>query len=80
MIVETRLDVMNTEDPTLHTESIPKDVMKKADSSLSLEHEKVDVSLYPLAGVHVTLNLLLYSISLAKPDPRLPVIHIQRLQ
>ncbi|RWR02322.1 glutathione reductase [[Pantoea] beijingensis] len=39
LIVETLLEVMNTEGPTLHTESIPKEVVKNADGSLTLKLE-----------------------------------------
>ncbi len=39
MIVETLVEVMNTEGPTLHTESIPKSIVKNADGSLTLALE-----------------------------------------
>ncbi|WP_421081294.1 glutathione-disulfide reductase [Serratia fonticola] len=39
MIVETLVEVMNTERPTLHTESIPKSIVKNADDSLKLALE-----------------------------------------
>ncbi|MEM0672472.1 glutathione-disulfide reductase [Dickeya oryzae] len=39
LIVETLVEVMNTEGPALHTESIPKAVVKNADGSLTLQLE-----------------------------------------
>ena len=39
LIVETLVEVMNAEGPTLHAEAIPKAVVKNADGSLTLELE-----------------------------------------
>ncbi|CAI1112094.1 glutathione-disulfide reductase [Serratia quinivorans] len=39
MIVETLVEVMNTEGPSLHTESVPKAIVKNADDSLTLQLE-----------------------------------------
>ncbi|MGV2851438.1 FAD-dependent oxidoreductase, partial [Serratia odorifera] len=39
LIVETLVEVMNTEGPTLHTESVPKAIVKNADGSLTLQLE-----------------------------------------
>ncbi len=39
MISETLVEVMNAEGPQLHTNAIPKAVVKNADGSLTLELE-----------------------------------------
>ena len=39
LIVETLVEVMNAEGPQLHTNAIPKAVVKNADGSLTLELE-----------------------------------------
>ncbi|MFV0450550.1 MAG: glutathione-disulfide reductase [Vibrio sp.] len=39
MIINTLVEVMNTEGPTLHTHSVPKEVVKEADGSLTLHLE-----------------------------------------
>lgn len=39
MIIETLVEVMNAEGPTLHTHSVPKEVVKEADGSLTLHLE-----------------------------------------
>ena len=39
MIIETLVEVMNTEGPTLHTHSIPKEVVKEADGTTTLHFE-----------------------------------------
>ncbi|QIL85418.1 glutathione-disulfide reductase [Vibrio sp. HDW18] len=39
MIIETLMEVMNTEGPRLHTHSVPKQVVKEADGSLTLHLE-----------------------------------------
>ncbi|MDA3134601.1 glutathione-disulfide reductase [Atlantibacter subterranea] len=39
LIVETLVEVINTEGPTLHTQAIPKAVVKNADGSLTLQLE-----------------------------------------
>lgn len=39
LIVETLVEVINTEGPTLHTQAIPEEVVKNADGSLTLQLE-----------------------------------------
>ncbi|MGY2574130.1 glutathione-disulfide reductase [Vibrio sp. C8] len=39
IIIETLVEVMNAEGPTLHTHSVPKEVVKEADGSLTLHLE-----------------------------------------
>lgn len=39
MIIDTLVEVMNAEGPTLHTHSVPKEVVKEADGSLTLHLE-----------------------------------------
>jgi glutathione reductase (NADPH) len=39
LIVETLVEVMNTEGPTLHTHSVPKEITKEADGSTTLHFE-----------------------------------------
>ena len=39
MIIDTLVEVMNAEGPTLHTHSVPKEVVKEADGSLTLQLE-----------------------------------------
>lgn len=39
MVVETLVEVMETEGPTLHTHSVPKEVVKEADGSVTLHLE-----------------------------------------
>ena len=39
MIIETLVEVMNTEGPKLHTHSIPKEVVKESDGSLTVTFE-----------------------------------------
>lgn len=39
MIIDTLVEVMDTEGPTLHTHSIPKEVIKEADGSVTLHFE-----------------------------------------
>src|SRR5690606_28354774 len=39
LIVDTLVEVMNTEGPTLHTNAVPKAVVKNADGSLTLALE-----------------------------------------
>ncbi|MCV5373118.1 NAD-binding protein, partial [Escherichia coli] len=36
MIIDTLVEVMEAEGPTLHTHSVPKEVVKEADGSLTL--------------------------------------------
>ncbi|MCO7261030.1 glutathione-disulfide reductase [Dickeya zeae] len=53
LIVETLVEVMNTEGPALHTESIPKAVVKNADGSLTLQLE---------SGHEQTVDCLIWAI------------------
>lgn len=53
LIVETLLEVMNTEGPKLHTEAVPKAVIKNADGSLTLQLEN---------GTEVTVDHLIWTI------------------
>ncbi|CAM3986012.1 Glutathione reductase [Vibrio aerogenes CECT 7868] len=39
MVIETLVEVMNEEGPTLHTNSVPKEIVKEADGSLTLHLE-----------------------------------------
>ncbi|MGF1685179.1 glutathione-disulfide reductase [Photobacterium japonica] len=39
MIIDTLVEVMNAEGPTLHTHSVPKEVVKEADGSITLHFE-----------------------------------------
>lgn len=62
LIVETLVEVMNTEGPKLHTESIPKEVVKNADGSLTLKLENgqeqtVDVLIWAIGREPMTDNL-----------------------
>ncbi|MBS9439328.1 glutathione-disulfide reductase [Photorhabdus noenieputensis] len=62
MIVETLLEVINTEGPTLHTESIPKSVSKNADGSLTLQlqngkQQTVDTLIWAIGREPATDNL-----------------------
>ncbi|MCG2837215.1 glutathione-disulfide reductase [Photobacterium sp. WH77] len=42
MIVDTLVEVMNNEGPTLHTHSVPKEVVKEADGTTTLHFENGD--------------------------------------
>lgn len=53
MIIDTLVEVMNTEGPTLHTHSVPKQVTKNADDSLTLELEN---------GESYTVDCLIWAI------------------
>ncbi|UAY96383.1 glutathione-disulfide reductase [Dickeya dadantii] len=53
LIVDTLVEVMNTEGPALHTESIPKAVVKNADGSLTLQLE---------SGHEQTVDCLIWAI------------------
>ncbi|QKJ85176.1 Glutathione oxidoreductase [Paramixta manurensis] len=53
LIVETLVEVMNTEGPTLHTHSIPQAVVKNADGSLTLQLEN---------GEEYTVDCLVWAI------------------
>ncbi|KMW72663.1 glutathione reductase [Photorhabdus luminescens subsp. luminescens] len=62
MIVETLLDIINTEGPTLHTESVPKSVSKNADGSLTLQlqngkQQTVDALIWAIGREPATDNL-----------------------
>lgn len=62
LIVETLVEVMNTEGPKLHTDSIPKEVVKNADGSLTLKlengHEQtVDALIWAIGREPMTDNL-----------------------
>ncbi|PQQ28755.1 glutathione-disulfide reductase [Photorhabdus luminescens] len=62
MIVETLLEVINTEGPTLHTESVPKSVSKNADGSLTLQlqngkEQTVDTLIWAIGREPATDNL-----------------------
>ncbi len=53
LIVETLVEVMNTEGPQLHTHSVPKEIVKNADESLTL-HLENDTS--------ITIDCLIWAI------------------
>ncbi|MBD0846380.1 glutathione-disulfide reductase [Pectobacterium versatile] len=62
LIVDTLVEVMNTEGPTLHTESIPTAIVKNADGSLTLELENghsqtVDCLIWAIGREPATDNL-----------------------
>ncbi|MBH3139399.1 glutathione-disulfide reductase [Serratia marcescens] len=62
MIVETLVEVMNTEGPSLHTESVPKAIVKNADGSLTLQLENgkaftVDCLIWAIGREPATDNL-----------------------
>ncbi|WON77161.1 glutathione-disulfide reductase [Serratia sp. UGAL515B_01] len=62
MIVETLVEVMNTEGPSLHTESIPKAIIKNTDGSLTLHLENgkaftVDSLIWAIGREPATDNL-----------------------
>ncbi|MGV8004029.1 glutathione-disulfide reductase [Photorhabdus temperata subsp. temperata] len=62
MIVETLLEVINTEGPTLHTESVPKAVIKNVDGSLTLQlqngkEQTVDALIWAIGREPATDNL-----------------------
>ncbi|MFC0228712.1 glutathione-disulfide reductase [Serratia aquatilis] len=62
MIVETLVEVMNTEGPSLHTESIPQAIVKNADGSLTLQLENgktftVDSLIWAIGREPATDNL-----------------------
>lgn len=42
LIVDTLVEVMNSEGPTLHTHSVPKEVVKEADGTVTLHFENGD--------------------------------------
>ncbi|KJG35476.1 glutathione reductase [Photobacterium angustum] len=60
LIVETLVEVMATEGPTLHTHSVPKEVVKEADGSITLyfengESHNTDVLIWAI-GRHPTTD------------------------
>lgn len=62
LMVETLVEVMNTEGPSLHTESIPKAITKNADGSLTLQLESgqtfiVDCLIWAIGREPATDNL-----------------------
>ena len=62
MIVETLVEVMNAEGPTLHTHSVPKEVIKEADGSVTLhlengESQNVDTLIWAI-GRHPTTDAI----------------------
>ncbi|WP_110882779.1 glutathione-disulfide reductase [Photorhabdus australis] len=62
MVVETLLEVINTEGPTLHTESVPKAVIKNVDGSLTLQlqngkEQTVDTLIWAIGREPATDNL-----------------------
>lgn len=62
LIVDTLVEVMNSEGPTLHTESIPKAVVKNTDGSLTLQLENgkeqtVDCLVWAIGREPMTDNL-----------------------
>ncbi|CAY76180.1 glutathione oxidoreductase [Erwinia pyrifoliae DSM 12163] len=62
LIVDTLVEVMNSEGPTLHTESTPKAVVKNADGSLTLQLENgkeqtVDCLVWAIGREPMTDNL-----------------------
>ena len=61
-IVDTLVEVMSTEGPTLHTESIPQEVIKNADGSLTLiltngNQQTVDCLIWAIGREPMTDNL-----------------------
>ncbi|MGV3345232.1 glutathione-disulfide reductase [Enterobacteriaceae bacterium LUAb1] len=66
LIVETLTEVMRTEGPTLHTDSIPKAVVKNADGSLTLQLENgkehtTDCLVWAIGREPMTDNLNLHA-------------------
>ncbi|WP_428771958.1 glutathione-disulfide reductase [Vibrio sp.] len=62
MIIDTLVEVMDAEGPTLHTHSVPKQVIKQADGSLTLELENgesqnVDTLIWAI-GRHPTTDAI----------------------
>ncbi|WP_434526738.1 glutathione-disulfide reductase [Photorhabdus asymbiotica] len=62
MVVETLLEVINAEGPTLHTEAVPKAVIKNADGSLTLQlqngkEQTVDTLIWAIGREPATDNL-----------------------
>ena len=62
LLVDTLVEVMNTEGPKLHTQSLPKEVIKNADGSLTLKLENgyeqtVDTLIWAIGREPMTDNL-----------------------
>ncbi|QTF10482.1 glutathione-disulfide reductase [Brenneria izadpanahii] len=73
LIAETLVEVMNSEGPTLHTESIPKAVVKNADGSLTLQLENggeqtVDCLIWAIGREPATDNLNLSAVDVELDD------------
>ncbi|MGN4085854.1 FAD-dependent oxidoreductase, partial [Burkholderia gladioli] len=73
LIVETLVEVMQAEGPTLHTESIPKAVIRNADGSLTLQLENgqqqtVDCLVWAIGREPATDNLNLAVTGVALND------------
>ncbi|MCG8709585.1 glutathione-disulfide reductase [Brenneria sp. 4F2] len=73
LIVETLVEVMNNEGPTLHTESIPKAVVKNADGSLTLQLENgkehtVDCLIWAIGREPATDKLNLSAVDVTLDD------------
>ncbi|MEC5343299.1 glutathione-disulfide reductase [Brenneria populi] len=73
LIVETLVEVMNSEGPTLHTGSIPKAVVKNADGSLTLRLENgkeqtVDCLIWAIGRTPATDNLNLEAADVERDD------------
>ena len=66
LIVDTLVEVMNAEGPTLHTNAVPKAVVKNADGSLTLELED---------GRSQTVDCLIWAFN-NKPDEHLDYSNI----
>ncbi len=62
MLINTLVEIMDAEGPTLHTHSIPKEVVKEADGSLTLhlengESQNVDTLIWAIGRHPSTANL-----------------------
>ncbi|QUJ67562.1 glutathione-disulfide reductase [Photobacterium sp. GJ3] len=73
LIVETLVDVMNTEGPTLHTHSVPKEVVKEADGSITLHFENgeshnTDLLIWAIGRHPVTHKINLEATGVATTD------------
>ena len=83
LIVETLLEVMAAEGPTLHTHAIPKAVIKNADNSLTLQLESgdeitVDTLIWAIGREPATNNLNLSAAGI-KLDEK-GYIHVDKFQ
>ncbi|KDM92402.1 glutathione-disulfide reductase [Photobacterium galatheae] len=73
MIVETLVEVMNNEGPTLHTHSVPKEVVKEADGSITLHFENgeshnTDLLIWAIGRNPVTHKINLEATGVATTD------------